>query len=90
MKIFLFEIAEIKMAAEGEKSQMLRELHVQKEYMLSEQERETESLKDIHKTEILALEARLREKTDKAEKVNKMQNVLLVFFCLCFFLKKHK
>ncbi|GFS06657.1 centrosomal protein of 112 kDa-like [Elysia marginata] len=62
------EIAEIKMAGEGEKSQMLRELHVQKEYMLSEQEREIDSLKDIHKTEILALEARLKERTDKAEK----------------------
>ncbi|GFO39281.1 centrosomal protein of 112 kda-like, partial [Plakobranchus ocellatus] len=62
------EIAEIKMAAEGEKSQMLRELHVQKEYILTEQERETENLKEMHKTEILALEARLRERSDKAEK----------------------
>ena len=65
----LHQIAEIKMAGEGEKSQMLRELHVQKEFILSEQEREMENLKDVHKTEILALEARLRERTDKAEKV---------------------
>ncbi|CAL1536878.1 unnamed protein product [Lymnaea stagnalis] len=62
------EVAEIKLSFEGEKSQMLREFHMQKEYILSENERDIENLKELHRAEILALEARLREKQDKSEK----------------------
>ncbi|XP_035824981.1 uncharacterized protein LOC101862025 isoform X2 [Aplysia californica] len=64
------EIAEMKMSLEGEKSQMLRELHVQKEYLLAEHDKDMDNLKDLHRAEVLALEARLKERQDRAEKAS--------------------
>lgn len=63
------QVAELKMTFEGEKSQMLRDLHVQKEYILTEHERNMENLKELHQAELQGLEARLKERQDKYEKV---------------------
>ncbi|XP_059139719.1 centrosomal protein of 112 kDa-like [Physella acuta] len=62
------EMAELKVSAEGEKSQLMREFHMQKEFTLSEHEKDLEGLKEIHQAEMLALEARLKENKDRAEK----------------------
>ena len=67
------QMAELKMSVEGEKSAMLRELHVQKEYLLAEHDRDMENLRELHKAETQALEARLRERQDRAEKVSLTQ-----------------
>ncbi|XP_055875156.1 centrosomal protein of 112 kDa-like isoform X4 [Biomphalaria glabrata] len=62
------ELAELKMNYEADKSQFMREFHMQKEFLLSEHERDLENLKELHRTEVLSLEARMKEKQDKAEK----------------------
>merc|ERR1719483_266434 len=47
---------------------MMRELHVQKEYMLAEHDKDMDNLKELHKAEVAAMEGRLRERQDRAEK----------------------
>lgn len=64
------QLAELKMNYEADKSQFMREFHMQKEFLLSEHERDLENLKELHRTEVLSLEARMKEKQDKAEKVS--------------------
>lgn len=67
--IFTFQIADLKMSFEGEKSQLMRDFHMQKEYIITEHDKDIENTKDMHRSEIQALEARMKERHDKAEKV---------------------
>ncbi|XP_046555303.1 centrosomal protein of 112 kDa-like [Haliotis rubra] len=62
------EIAEMKLSFEHERSQMLHDLHLQKEYILSEHEKAVETLKEGHRVELRSLEARYKERSDKDTK----------------------
>ncbi|XP_046339268.2 centrosomal protein of 112 kDa-like isoform X3 [Haliotis rufescens] len=62
------EITEMKISFEHERSQMLHDLHLQKEYILSEHEKAVETLKEGHRVELRSLEARYRERGDKDTK----------------------
>ena len=57
------------MSLENEKAQMLHEVHVQKEHMASEHERELEQIRETHKNEMKALEFRYKERQEKDAKV---------------------
>lgn len=65
------------MAFEAEKTKMLRDFHMQKEYILKEHEHDIEHLKELQETEIQKLETRIKEKQDKFDKVK----------CSCKFIK---
>ena len=60
---------EVKMSFEQEKAGMLKDFHLQKEYIHGEHEKETENLKCLHKQEITDLERRMHARQEKDAKV---------------------
>ena len=60
---------EVKMSFEQEKAGMLKDFHLQKEYIHGEHEKETENLKCLHKQEITDLERRMHSRQEKDAKV---------------------
>lgn len=62
---------ELKMSFEQEKAQMLKDFHLQKEFIHGEHEKETENLKSLHKQEVTDLERRMHARQEKDAKVKK-------------------
>ena len=60
---------DVKMKFEQEKANMLKDFHVQKEYIHGEQEKEVENLKATHNQEITDLERRMHMRQEKDSKV---------------------
>lgn len=76
-KLSCHQIAELKMSFEGEKSQIMRDFHVQKEYIITEHDKDIENHKEMHRAEVQAIEARLKERQDKSDKVGMLLMSLL-------------
>ena len=68
-------MTEMKAMFEGERSQMLHDLHLQKEYILSEHDKAVETLKEGQRVELRSLETRYRERQVQDAKVRKLKNI---------------
>ncbi|XP_053390838.1 centrosomal protein of 112 kDa-like isoform X2 [Mercenaria mercenaria] len=62
------EVMELKMSFEQEKATMLKDFHLQKEFIHGEHEKETENLKSLHKQEVTDLERRMHLRQEKDAK----------------------
>ncbi|XP_052261816.1 centrosomal protein of 112 kDa-like isoform X1 [Dreissena polymorpha] len=62
------ELMEVKMGHEQEKAGMLKDFHVQKEFIHGEHEKEVENSKSLHRQEITDLERRMHARQEKDAK----------------------
>ena len=60
---------EVKMGQEQEKAGMLKDFHVQKEFIHGEHEKEVENLRSLHAQEVADLERRMHARQEKDAKV---------------------
>ncbi|XP_063427724.1 centrosomal protein of 112 kDa-like isoform X1 [Mytilus trossulus] len=65
---------ELKMSLEQEKAQYMKEFHQQKEMVLTEHDREIDTMKEQNRNEVYDIECRFKEKQDKdSKKVHMME-----------------
>lgn len=57
------------MSLEQEKAQYMKEFHQQKEMVLTEHDREIDTMKEQNRNEVYDIECRFKEKQDKDSKV---------------------
>ncbi|XP_055954492.1 centrosomal protein of 112 kDa isoform X3 [Patella vulgata] len=62
------ELAEIKIFFDNDKTQLLRDFHIQKDYILSDHEKDLDNIKEAHKAELNCLEMKSRERQEKDNK----------------------
>jgi hypothetical protein len=67
--MFVFQLADLRLNLENEKSALLHEVHVQKELMMAEHEKEMEHMKEQHRSELRALDSRYKDRQEKDGKV---------------------
>ncbi|XP_071162463.1 centrosomal protein of 112 kDa-like isoform X4 [Mytilus edulis] len=65
---------ELKMSLEQEKAQYMKEFHQQKEMVLTEHDREIDTMKEQNRNEVYDIECRFKEKQDKdSKKIHMME-----------------
>ena len=70
-KICDLQMIEVKMGFEQEKAGLLKDFHLQKEFIHGEQEKESENLKSLHRQEVVDLERRMHVRQEKDAKVGR-------------------
>jgi hypothetical protein len=74
--LFVFQLADLRLNLENEKSALLHEVHVQKELMMAEHEKEMEHMREQHRSELRALDSRYKDRQEKDAKVRASWAVL--------------